>query len=440
TLIVIAGDHGESLGEHGELQHGFFLYESVLRVPFIIFKERVLPSGKVVKTRVRLIDIMPTIFSLLNVDYKNKLDGIDLKPIIKGKKKYDLTSYIETMYPEESMHWSRLFGIIKDEWKLIVAPEPELYNIFYDPEEKINLYASETQKRDALYASLNELISSNTSSSSQTRKLSSEELEKLQSLGYISSEKIKKSNTSLPDPKKRIEVVKIIESAQISQFENKNLAVELYKKLISFEPYCIFGYTSLAEGYMEFGNYTGAIDAIKKGLELMPDSYFLWETLGKINFRIGNLEDAFKAFGKALELNKDNFDSLYFSGWILNRLGKNKEALSMFERALKIEPENKSLQQDYAMTMAEIGKANEAISILQNLIKNHPEDPLIYRDIALCYLILKDYQRAISIAEKALEIKQDRELYRVLALIYDELGEKEKALKYLKLYKEERGN
>ncbi len=435
TLIVIVGDHGESLGEHGEIQHGFFLYEPVLKVPFIMVKKGDLPKGRSVKAKVRLIDIMPTILSLLNIPSKERFDGIDLKPYIYKRKNNDLASYIETLYPEESMNWSRLMGIIKEDWKLIVAPEPELYHLSFDPEEKVNLYNSKIEKRKELHAILDDLLSNSLPQATEKYSLSSEDIEKFQSLGYISGGKRRNFSEPLPDPKHRIEVIKIIENAQISEFENKATSiVELYKKLISLEPYCLFAYTSLAEGYMKLNDINSAINTIKKGIDLIPDSYYLWTTLGKINFKIGNLNEALYAFNKSLDLYPENFDSLYFSGWIFNQLGKKEDALSMFERALKIEPENKRLGQDYAVTLAEVGKSDNALSILKELLNKYPEDTSIYRDLALVYFASKDYKMAILTAEKGLKIKEDIELYRTLAVIYEEIGEKEKVSYYMKLF------
>jgi arylsulfatase A-like enzyme/Tfp pilus assembly protein PilF len=435
TLIVIVGDHGESLGEHGEIQHGFFLYEPVLRVPLIFVKKGELPKGKSIKARVRLIDIMPTILSSLKIPLPKGIDGTDLKPYIKKGRQESLPSYIETLYPEEAMGWSRLTGFIKGEWKLIIAPEPELYNLSLDPEEKVNLYNSEIKIRDDLKASLDDILSKYSTSQSGGRKISQEELERLKSLGYILAEGKVSPSENLPDPKKRIEVVKIIENAQISEFENQNIMmVELYKKLVSLEPYCTFGYTSLAEGYMKLRDANSAIQTIKKGLELMPQSFLLWSTLGKIYFKIENLEDSLSAFQKALSINPDDFDSLYFSGWILNRIGKKEDALKMLEKALKIEPENRKLRQDYAVTLAENGKVEEALSILNELLNKFPEDPSIYRDIAITYFTIKDYEKAILFAERGLKIKESSELFRVLAIIYDEMGKKEKAKEYMRLF------
>ncbi len=439
TLIVIVGDHGESLGEHGEIQHGFFLYESVLKVPFLIVKKGEIPQGKSIKARVRLTDIMSTILSFLRIPAPQKIEGINLKPYIKGERMDDLPSYIETFYPEEAMRWSRLVGLIKEEWKLIIAPEPELYRLSFDPEEKINLYNSMVEKREELRTSLNELISSYPSSEFKTHKLSQEEIEKLRSLGYILSDRSNVPSENLPDPKRRIEVIKIIENAQISEFEKREMVVvELYKKLIKFEPYCTFGYTSLAEGYMNLGEVNSAIETIKKGLSLMPESYLLWSTLGKIYFETDNLKDSLFSFEKSLELNPDDFDSLYFSGWIFNRLGEKEKALTKFEKALKIEPENRKLQQDYAVTLAENGKTEKALSILNELLKKFPDDSTIYRDIALAYLFSKDYNNAILIAEKGLRIKESDELYQTLALIFEEMGYKEKAKEYNEKVKSEK--
>src|SRR2546425_4162997 len=129
TLVAVFGDHGESLGEHGEMTHGVFLYDSTLHVPFIVAGPGV-PAGKVIHDQVRSIDVMPTLLAFLNLAPGQEVQGDNLWPLIqKGTRTRSIYSYSETLYPRIYMGWSELLAMRTGAWKLIVAPHPELYNL-----------------------------------------------------------------------------------------------------------------------------------------------------------------------------------------------------------------------------------------------------------------------------------------------------------------------
>src|SRR6185369_8621879 len=99
TLVAVVGDHGESLGEHGEMTHGVFLYDSTLHVPFILAGPGV-PAGKIIQDQVRSIDVMPTLLASLNLTPGQQVQGDNLWPLIqKGTRVRSDYSYSETLYP-----------------------------------------------------------------------------------------------------------------------------------------------------------------------------------------------------------------------------------------------------------------------------------------------------------------------------------------------------
>ncbi|MCK7499667.1 MAG: sulfatase-like hydrolase/transferase [Comamonadaceae bacterium] len=110
TLIVVAGDHGEALGEHREIDHGLFLYEATMRVPLLFVNGKALPPGKVVLAAVRLTDIMPTVLELAGLAVPKAVQGVSL-PWITGRKSADLAAYLETHYPFENFGWSELKAV-----------------------------------------------------------------------------------------------------------------------------------------------------------------------------------------------------------------------------------------------------------------------------------------------------------------------------------------
>jgi len=135
TLIVVAGDHGESLGEHGERDHGIFVYENVLRVPLIIRAPG--SVSRLVRDTAQLIDIVPTILDIAGIPAP-PVDGRSLREAMKGHRDDDREAYAESLYPQR-FGWSAIRALEYDGLKLIDAPRRELYNLARDPFEQRNI-------------------------------------------------------------------------------------------------------------------------------------------------------------------------------------------------------------------------------------------------------------------------------------------------------------
>src|SRR5713226_5933067 len=154
TVIVLAGDHGESLGEHGEKTHGFFIYNATLHVPMIIR----LPgnsSPRVVSDLASLADLMPTILTALKVDPPSQVQGVNLLPLTAAKKTEESRSlYAETFLPRLHFNWSELRSVETEKYHFIDAPKPELYDLSRDPGETQNLYAEKKDVAEELRARL----------------------------------------------------------------------------------------------------------------------------------------------------------------------------------------------------------------------------------------------------------------------------------------------
>jgi hypothetical protein len=202
TVIVVAGDHGESLGEHGERDHGVFIYENVLRVPLIVRAPALRPFrvGEVV----RLTDVMPTALDLLDVP-SPALDGVSLVDVMRGRRAgLNLEAYSESLYPQR-LGWSPLRALRDARYKLIDAPRPELYDLIEDPFEEQNIYdrrralAESMTARAAAVAKGRGLAAPAAERGSVTLELQA----RLAALGYVASPVTRAASgrTSLPDPK-----------------------------------------------------------------------------------------------------------------------------------------------------------------------------------------------------------------------------------------------
>jgi arylsulfatase A-like enzyme len=201
TVVIVAGDHGESLGEHGERDHGVFIYESVVRIPMIIRAPGVAPRrvGRVV----RLIDVMPTVLDLLGLQAPS-VDGVSLVPFMRGGGQ-DLEAYSESEYPRR-LGWSPLRALRDGRFKLIDAPRPELYDLEQDPFEEKNVYHERRATADALMRRLATVVQTRSRTDGNTDAnavVSPEVRARLAALGYVAPEAVRASpaGKKLPDPK-----------------------------------------------------------------------------------------------------------------------------------------------------------------------------------------------------------------------------------------------
>ena len=125
TIVVVMGDHGESLGDHGEAAHGFFIYQSTIRVPFVIRAPFALTRGRRVADVVRSVDVMPTILDLLGLPLHGKVEGKSLVPLMTGAtREMGLEAYSEAVYPRYHFGWSDLRALHVGRYKYIEAPRP----------------------------------------------------------------------------------------------------------------------------------------------------------------------------------------------------------------------------------------------------------------------------------------------------------------------------
>jgi len=223
TIVVVIGDHGESLGEHGERTHGLFVYEGVLRVPFIIRAPFTGLRGRQVDEPTRSIDMMPTVLDLLGIGVPRETQGRSLAGLMTGAERgLDLETYSESLYPRDHFGWSDLHATRAGRFKVIVAPRPELYDLVADPHELRNLYPERSALGDRMAARARALADVRGSEPPEVprsgqpggsgSRVDSEARARLAALGYVggATERAVQNQAGLPDPKDRIDLYNLI--------------------------------------------------------------------------------------------------------------------------------------------------------------------------------------------------------------------------------------
>jgi arylsulfatase A-like enzyme/Flp pilus assembly protein TadD len=437
TLVVLAGDHGESLGAKEESEHGIFIYDATMKVPLIIRAPEGLPRGLTVASRVRLIDIMPTVLAWLKMPVNREVQGTSLLPFIAGTEKRDLTCYLESFYPLETFGWSELVGIIDGDWKFIRAPRSELYDLKRDPGEERDLVSREATTATRLNRTLDELIRGSVSNAEAGRRvMTGDEEARLRSLGYIGAgagPPIGKGPR--PDPKDGIGENTIHAKARLLESEGKFAEAEkYYRELLGLRPDVPWHYVKLGALLGKAERMSEGIDVLKDGLRKIPDSVVLLSRLASMYMKAGRFSEASESSRAALKLDPRNFDALFVAGWSEDMRANWAEAARFYREALNIEPENKTIRLKYAYVLGASGRSEEAARMDEAFKKEYPQEAKVYIDLSVIYTALGRLELAEENIRKAVALDPSFDNHHRCASILGRRGKFEDALAQMRLY------
>jgi arylsulfatase A-like enzyme/Flp pilus assembly protein TadD len=346
TLIVLTGDHGESLGEHGEKTHGFFIYNATLHVPVIIH----LPgstSTKAVSELVSLADLMPTVLQVLKVEIPAEVQGRGLFPLMVPRKTEEPRNlYAETFLPRLHFNWSELRAVETEKYQLIDAPKPELYDLSKDPGETQNLYTDKKAVAEELRNRLTTLIGQYSAGQELAEKtgLDPALMERLKSLGYAGFSggggSATVSDRSLPDPKDRIQTYELISDAIAeSQHGEYQSSAEKLTVALKTEPNSVPVHYLLGLNYYRLHEFPKAVEELQRVLQLSPDYSLAVFQLGLAYAHSGDFDQAIQTLKHALELDGTNFSAAYNLGAAYLRKEMVPEAGAAFRQTISIAPE-----------------------------------------------------------------------------------------------------
>lgn len=240
TLVIAVADHGECLGEHGEMQHGLTLYQSAVRVPLVMRWPRRIEAGSRVAAPVALADIVPTVLEATRSPSAPSLSGRSLWPAICRGATSSPPCYMETHMPYSEYGWAPLAGLLEGSWKFIRAPQPELYDVTADPAEQSNAAARHADTSARLSDALDRLLADARPSDAVAVSLSAEQRRALMSLGYVGGRGAAPEAAEwhrLPDIKTMLPLVQMANDAQTLITEGRAAqALPLAQRLVQRDP------------------------------------------------------------------------------------------------------------------------------------------------------------------------------------------------------------
>ena len=372
ATIVLLSDHGEGLGDHGEKQHGIFLYRETLQVPLLVKLPGGERGGERVSAPAQLVDVAPTLLSLGGAEVPDGLPGSSLLELPEAPRQI----YAESFYSRIHYGWSELASLIEDRFHYIEAPEAELYDLVSDPKETRNVLAAERRT----YSTLRQAMKEYDRRLAAPSEVDAETAAKLAALGYIGGSMAEREGP-LPDPKSQRHVIEDLEEAFRAAGEDRHAdAVVIFERLLRENPNMQDVWSFHARSLQKLGRNDEAAAAYDKSLELAGGAPQLALGIATKLFEMGRLEDARERAELALKHSpKEAYDLL---SRIALAADDTEGALALMRRALDEDKASEGLRRQMALTLSGRGQPAEAVAVLQPVAETAESPTLVALAIA----------------------------------------------------------
>jgi arylsulfatase A-like enzyme/Flp pilus assembly protein TadD len=372
-MLSVSADHGESLGEHEEQTHGFFLYDATLRIPWILKAPGLRPRR--VTDLVRIVDEMPTILDAARVVGHGvggpPIDGVSVAPSIEAKRSPGLEAYSETFLPRDQFGWSPLTSVRTTRYKYIDAPQPELYDLAGDPSETMNIVASGAAEAGRLKTVL-AAIGRGPAAPSQSVTADAALTEKLMSLGYFSASPVPDGPGSrLPDPKSKIGIY----NACMTALERA-----------------------------EQGDLTGALRLVEQAERMDPNVAQIEFLKGTLLGRLGRYQEAASALERTLALNPHHTAARFKLALAWVRIGHDERADRLLREVVRQQPEDFRAWHNLAAIAYGRGDLREAEALERKAVALSPEYGEAWNTLGAIALVRKQTNAAVDALTKATEV------------------------------------
>jgi arylsulfatase A-like enzyme/Flp pilus assembly protein TadD len=388
-LTIFLGDHGESLGEHGEDTHGFFVYDATILVPLVFhFPGRLPPATSPLPAR--LVDVSPTVLDLLGFGRPPSIDGVSLVPALKGKRQEIPPAYVESQQPWLGYGWAPLAAVRAEGWKLIAAPRPELFDLRADPREQTDLF----DRRPEVAQRLSSLLTTIEGAAAATPRPppDPETLERLRALGYAGGGASAPAARAegLADPKDRLaQKAALAEAEGLLARHDRAAALAKLDAVLAAEPDNRLALLRSGAALIELGRPRDAVSRLERLVQLDPDHAEARYELADALTRVGDRPRALAQWQETLRLQPRRAVAWSNLGAVLAQTGRTADAAAALERAHALEPGNAVLAEnlgavryELAVSAVKAGRTDdarrwlhEAVAVDPGLRRTATQDP-----------------------------------------------------------------
>jgi tetratricopeptide (TPR) repeat protein len=404
TLVVIASDHGESLGEHGERTHGLFAYESTLRVPLIMWAPPAIAPASI-EAPARLVDVMPTVLDLVAVPAPRGLDGRSLRAAADD----DPGSYFEALNANFTRNWAPLKGVVHDRRKLIDLPIPELYDLSADPGEQHNLYAARRDAARDLESRLDRLTA-NPAQAPGPAAIDPEADARLRSLGYIVRPSVApgRKYTSADDPKQLVHLnAALDDAAAMWAGGDATRAIATLREVLEARPDLTMAYDRLAFMLRSSGRLAEAIEVVDAAAGAGHADRPLLRSLGSMYRDAGNYRRAIAVLEPLAQQDDTDLETLDALGQTYARDRRARDAEAMFRKVLARSPNAAATWSNLGALFLMEGRFADAREALAGAVSINPDLATAHNGLGVAYARLGDPNRAREEWRRALALRPD---------------------------------
>ncbi|HXO27746.1 MAG TPA: sulfatase-like hydrolase/transferase [Thermoanaerobaculia bacterium] len=424
ALIVFTADHGESLGEHGELTHGLFAYEATLKVPLVLWGPGVRPGRD--PRPARHVDIAPTVLAALRLPIPPGLPGRSL--LAPAPPADAVPSYFESLSSNLTRGWAPLRGTLRSDRKLIDLPLPELYDLRDDPSEERNRYDQDRPTARALAA----LLPAESAWPPARGKVTSEEEARLRSLGYSTATASRPPGYGPGDDPKRLVKIDFELHLAMGKYQERQFgeAVSLYRKVIAERPTTLEAYEHLAMSLRQLERHDEAIAALESAVAKGLGGEVLHRELGLALCDAGRPREAVAVLAPMAGAGGPETVTAY--GVALGDAGRYPEAIAELRKAQAASPHDPAPLEDLGVISLRMDRPAEAQRYLESALKLNDQLPVSWNTLGVALFRQQRTREALDAWERAvaLDARQYDALYNI-GLVAAEAGRHQQAAKAL---------
>ncbi len=411
SLIVFTSDHGESLGEHKEKYHAYYIYDCSLRIPLVFrvpphLSRGQLSPGSRIPNQVRSVDIAPTVMQLLGKQVTEWIQGEGLVAMMAGKRpNIHLGAYAETHYPRIHFGWSPLFSYSTPGQKYIEAPISELYDLKQDSGELQNIIETESalanQLKNRMYELQKKYAPVNPGAGG-TEEVDAATIERLKSLGYVafSAGGAADSGLDLPDPKLKIDTYNRLNQAiELSRTGEREAAVSILREVAGKEPEMPIVHFMLGSEYFHLGLFLKAVEEFQQTLKYNPESNVARFSLARSYLRSGLIDKAEGVVRELITLEPANYGARHLLATILAKRGDYQGAVQEELFVVEHRPSYVEALNNLGSYYLNLGDNQQASEAYLQALQSAPNSVMVRVNLALAFLNLRQFEKALEQAQ-----------------------------------------